>query len=336
MKAVFRNAGEGPDLLQIREVPTPAVRDGGILVRVRAAVVSPTDCVTPGSGNASRAARAASRILLRRDRILGEMFAGDVVETGRGARRFAVGDRVFGSAGLGLGAYAEYVALPEAAALARVPDGWDYAEAATLCDGAFTSLVFLRDCGRIAPGLRVLVNGASGALGTYAVQLAKLFGAEVTGVCGPENQELVRSLGADTVLDYTREDFTRTGAVYDIVYDTVAKSSYARCRPILAPGGIYLVTGPDPSTLLHMLMHPRRKRRAVMAATGLRSPERKARDLERLSEMAAAGRLRAVMDGRRTLEQAEEAMRHVRSGHKKGNVTLRLEGGETGFPMQPL
>ncbi len=323
MKAIVRDAAGGPAGIVLTDVGKPAVRDGEVLIRVRGSVVSPTDCVT--TEGASAMVRIAARLMARKGRVIGEMLAGDVEAVGRGVTRFAVGDRVYGSAGLGLGAYAEYVSLPEGSALARMPANLGYGEAASLCDGALTSLGFLRDHAGIAAGQRVLIYGASGSLGTYAVQLARYYGAEVTGVCGTGNVEMVRSLGAGRVIDYTKEDYARTGETYDIVYDTVGKSSFSHAKEALTPDGRYLVTFPTPAGLLGMLRNPARHgKKAVFAATGLLKPAEKAKSLDFLTELAEAGHLKPVVDRVYPIGQMADAQRYVRAGHKKGNVLVTL------------
>ena len=223
------------------------------------------------------------------------------------------------------GAYAQYTCMPEDGALAIKPANMTYDEAAAVPNGGLTGLPFLRDQGDIRSGQQILVNGASGAVGSSAVQIAKAYGAVVTGVCSTANLELVRSLGADRVIDYTEEDFTASGETYDIVFDAVGKSSYARCRGSLKEGGVYLTTVPTPEGCLSRL-RPRLagRKRVGFAATGLRSARKKAKDLVVLAEMAEAGKLRAVIDRCYPLAETAEAHRYVEKGHKKGNVVITV------------
>jgi NADPH:quinone reductase-like Zn-dependent oxidoreductase len=236
---------------------------------------------------------------------------------------FRVGDQVFASSGASLGAHAEYICLPEDGAMATKPVNMTFEEAAAVSEGGLTALPFLRDKGKIERGQTVLINGASGAVGTSAVQLAKYFGAVVTGVCSTTNVELVRSLGADEVIDYTREDFTGSGRAYDIIFDAVGKNSFLRCRGALKPGGIYLTTVPTPAIALQMLWTSRvGSKRAVFAATGLRPAKEKAKDLLFLKELCEAEALKPVIDRRYPMEQAADAHRYVETGHKKGHVVI--------------
>jgi NADPH:quinone reductase-like Zn-dependent oxidoreductase len=323
MKAVMYTEYGPPDVLQLREVEKPAPKDHEVLIRIHAAAVTTTDC-------AFRKGEPLIRLVfgLRRPRktILGTEFAGEIEAVGKDVRRFREGDQVYAATGTAFGAHAEYMCLPETGAVAIKPANVTYGEAAAICEGALTALPFLRDKGNIRSGQRVLVNGASGAVGTAAVQLARYFGAEVTGVCSTTNLDLVRSLGADKVIDYTQEDFTRTGQTYDIIFDAVGKSSFSRCRGSLEQGGVYLSTVPTLATLLHMLWTSRfGSKKAKLAGTGLRPPGEKTRDLDFLRELVQAGDIRPVIDGRYPLEHAAEAHRHVETGHKRGNVVMTLD-----------
>jgi NADPH:quinone reductase-like Zn-dependent oxidoreductase len=257
--------------------------------------------------------------------ILGTEFAGVIEATGKDVRRFRAGDQVFAATGAGFGAYAEYICLPEDGALAPKPTNATYAEAAAICEGGLTALPFLRDTGKIQPGHAVLINGASGAVGNAAVQLARTFGADVTGVCGPTNVDLVRSLGADTVIDYTRQDFTQTGQTYDIIFDAVGKSSFSRCEGSLKPGGVYLATVPTLALYAHVLRTAKfGDKKARVAATGLRPARERANDLLVLKELTESGKLRPVIDRCYPMQQAAEAHRHVETGHKTGHVVIDL------------
>ena len=255
-----------PDVVTVAEVPKPEPRDGEILVRVRAAVVGVVD------GLARRGspwyARAHFGPLRPRFPVLGCDFAGDVEGAGPAVSRFGMGEAVFGTIAPRFGAHAEYVCLPEHGAVAPKPDKVSYAEAAALADA--TALCFLRDKAGLRAGQAVLVNGASGAVGSAAVQLARHFGATVTGVCSGPHLRLVRKLGAESVVDYTRTDFTRAGRRYDVIFDVAGTSPFGRCRPVLNPGGVYLTTAPSFAIFAAMPWTARfGARRAVVAFTGL-------------------------------------------------------------------
>lgn len=323
MKAVVYTEYGAPDVLRLSDVPTPTPAAGEVLIRVEAAAVTAADCAAR-SGD-QFIARLAFGLRKPKQPILGTEFAGEVAAVAPDVARFRVGDAVFAASGTNFGAHAEYVCLPENGALAHRPAGTTAAEAAAICEGGLTALPFLRDEGKLQPGHHVLINGASGSVGTAAVQLAKHLGAEVTGVCSTANLELVRSLGADTVIDYTAADFTRSGETYDIIFDTVGKSSFSRCRSALRPGGIYLSTVPTLSVVFHMLWTSRfGGKRAAIAFTGLRRASERAKDLLFLNGLVESGGIRPVIDRCYPLEQAAEAHRYVDTGHKKGNVVLTM------------
>jgi NADPH:quinone reductase-like Zn-dependent oxidoreductase len=253
--------------------------------------------------------------------LLGSDFAGRVEAVGAAVTRFAVGDDVFGALAPRFGAHAEYVCLSQDAALAPKPATLTYPEAAALVDT--TALVFLRDKAALHSGQSILVNGASGSVGTAAVQLALRFGADVTGVCSGPNADLVERLGARDVIDYTTTDFTRAGTAYDVVFDVAAKSSFTRCRKVLRPGGVYLTTAPSPAIFLQMAWTARfGKRRAMVAFTGLRDAAAKRADLGYLAGLADSGALVPVVDACYPLERIADAYRRVDRGHKRGNVIV--------------
>ncbi|MCC6189156.1 MAG: NAD(P)-dependent alcohol dehydrogenase [Anaerolineales bacterium] len=317
MRAVTYARFGPPEVLQVGQAPKPAPKTREVLIRVHAATVCKED---PDM----RAAPGFNGLLKPRHPILGQEFAGEVEALGPGASRFKPGDRVFGIDAFG--AYAEYKCLSEEATLALMPAGLSFAEAASVPNGALTALPFLRDHGHVRRGQSVLVHGASGSVGTAAVQLACAYGAEVTGVCSTPNLELVRSLGASRVVDYTREDFTRLGHTYDIIFDAVGKLSLSQCWDRLAKDGVYLTVIPGPGVLLRGLWASLAGgRQARFAATGLRPARQKAEDLGFVRELIEAGQFRAVIDRCYPLAQVAEAHRYVQAGHKKGNVVMTID-----------
>ncbi|TAL42619.1 MAG: NAD(P)-dependent alcohol dehydrogenase [Salinibacterium sp.] len=317
MKAIVNSRYGTPDVLALESVPPP--RAGDVLVRVRAAVVTPPDC----AARSGKPAFARLYFGLRRPRmtILGSLFAGEVVEVGKTANGWAVGDRVIGHT-TRFGAHAEYIRVGEDAAIGRIPESISDESAVAIHDGAMTALPFLREAANLQAGQRVLVIGASGATGTAAVQLATHIGAHVTAVCSGRNSDLVRSLGAESVVDYTMEDFTRTGP-YDVIFDTVNASSFGASKKALTRNGIYLTTVPSTGILLRTLTSSRSKgTRAAIAFTGLRSTDARVQDLATISELAASRALLPVIDRRYSLEETPEAHRHVETGHKRGSVVI--------------
>lgn len=323
MKAIVYTKYGPPDVLKLKEIEKPTPRDNEVLVKVHAVTVTAVDC-TFRKGDAFFARLFTGLTGPKRTTPGGEL-AGEIEVVGKDVKRFKKGDQVFGSTDAGFGAFAEYVCLPEDGALAIKPANMTCEEAAAIPYGVLTALPFLRDSGNIQSGQKVLINGASGSIGTFAVQLAKLFGAEVTGVCGTTNLELVKSLGADKVIDYTKEDFTKNGETYDIIFDTVGKSSFSRSKSSLKQKGSYLTPVLGLPILLQMLWTSKiGSKRAVIAFTGLRPPSEKIKDLLFLTELIEAGKIKPVIDRSFPLEQAAEAHRYVENGHKQGNIVIRV------------
>lgn len=323
MKAIVYRSYGSPDVVRIEDVATPVPREREILVRNHASVVAGSDC------EARKGEAPAARLYfgLRRPRfpVLGAEFAGVVETVGSAVTKFRVGDQVFGVVGPKLGAHAEYVCVSEDGAIAPKPASLNYKDAVAVVDGGLTALPFLRDSAHLASGQTILINGASGAVGTAAVQLAKHLGAIVTAVCSTPNLELVKTLGADKVIDYTKENFTQTGQAYDVVFDAVGKSSYSRSRGLLKPGGIYLTTVPSLPILFQMLWTARiGKTKAAIAFTGLRKAADMAKDMVYLGELAESGQYVPVIDRSYPLEQASEAHALVDTGHKTGSVVISL------------
>jgi NADPH:quinone reductase-like Zn-dependent oxidoreductase len=325
--AVYARYGP-PDVLEIGEVDKPRPGDSEVLVRVHATTVCAADW------RMRKAEPFIARFMNglwrpRKIRVLGMEFAGTVESAGKAVTRFREGDQVFGSTGFKFGAHAEYVRLPENALLAMKPVNMTFEEAAAVLFGAVSALYFLRRA-KVRAGQNVLVYGASGSVGVFAVQLAKHFGAHVTGVCSTANLDLVKSLGADDVVDYTREDFSRAGRVYDVVFDTVGKSGFSRTLKALKRGGFYVRVGGS-GRLLAILGDLVRgmwisvtgaAKVVVGAASGT------AGDLPLLKELIEAGKLTTVIDRRYSLDEIAEAHRYAEAGHKKGHVVILL--GQTG------
>ena len=315
MKAIVNTEFGPPDVLRLKEAEKPTPKDNEVLIRIYATTVVAEE---PGM----RSSSGLNGFRKPKKPILGQEFAGEIEVIGKDVTRFTKGDKVFGIDWYG--AYAEYKCMPEDKALTIKPTNMTYEEAAAVPNGALTALPFLRDKGQIKRGQKVLINGASGSVGTYAVQLAKYYGTEITGVCSAGNFELVKSLGADKVIDYTQDDFTQNGETYDIIFDTVGKRSFSECKNSLTPTGVYLTTIPGVEILLMLWPIKVDRRRAKFAATGLRSASKKIKDLLFLKELIEEGKLKAAIDRRYPLEQTVEAHRYVEKGHKKGNVVITV------------
>ncbi|WP_173924561.1 NAD(P)-dependent alcohol dehydrogenase [Agromyces sp. Marseille-P2726] len=330
MRAAVVERYGGPEMVRLREVDEPVVGDGDVLVRVEATTVGPTD----GTNRSGRPAFGRLYFGLARPKhpVLGYDFVGVVERVGPGARRFALGDRVYGTLAPTPGAHAELVRVAEDGVIAPIPAGLDAAGAVSLLDAFFTAIPFLRDGARLRAGQTVLVNGASGSVGSAAVQYAKHLGATVVGVCSTGNVELVGSLGADQVIDYTRDDFAAASDRYDVIFDAVGKRSFRECRSALTPDGIYLSTVPT----LPVLLRSRRARsadtgrRAGILFTGLRSIADKTSDLAVIGELATTGAIRPVIDRIVPFDAIAEAHRRVDSGHKVGNVVVAVSEAPRG------
>jgi NADPH:quinone reductase-like Zn-dependent oxidoreductase len=318
MRAAIVDRYGAPEVLSIRDVPTPEPRPEQVLVRIHASVVTPSD-VAFRNGELW-IARLFSGPFKPRLPILGDAFAGTVVQVGAGVTRFAVGDRVAGSTGPELAAHAEFAVVDQAGAIIKLPDEVAFGAAAGLVDGGLVALPFLRDHGQLQAGQHVLINGASGSIGTTAVQIARAMGAVVTGVTSTGNLELVRALGADRAIDYTAEDFAAADTAYDVIFDTVGKSSFARCHDALKPDGVYLT----PTPMLSPAMLRKSGRRARFAATGLRKPGDKAKDLIQLFDWVQNGKLRTVIESEYALGEIAAAHARVETGHKVGSIVVNV------------
>lgn len=324
MRAIVYTEYGDADVLHLEEVNKPTPRAREVIVKVHATSVTAGDCnargfvfVSPGFGLLPR---LMFGIRKPRQPILGMELAGEIVEVSKDTKLFKEGDQVFGITEK-FGAYAEYIRVVEDAALVIKPAKLTYAEAASIPFGASTALYFLRDKARIHSGQKVLIIGASGCVGVYGVQIAKHFGAEVTGVCSASNLELVKSIGADKVIDYTREDFTRNGQRYDLIFDMVpSKSSFARYKGSLRPNGIYLAGAGGPKELFQMASTALTGGKRVIAGM---APSRR-EYLIFLKKLIDDGTLKPVIDRFYPLEKTADAHRYADTGRKKGSVIINV------------
>jgi NADPH:quinone reductase-like Zn-dependent oxidoreductase len=330
MKAIVCTQYGPPDVLQLKEVTKPTPKDHEILIRVHATSVNFGDlmarnfkAVSPREFNMPFPIWLLSKISLGPNRpkitILGSEFAGEVEVVGKDVKRFKPGDEVFGYPGVSFGAYAEYLCMPDDGVLAIKPAGMTYEEAAVVPYGAIMALNLLRKV-NIQPGQKVLVNGASGGIGSAAVQIAKHLGAVVTGVCSTSGLAYVKSLGADRVIDYTREDFTQERETYDVIFDVLGKGQFSRCKKSLKPNGIQLFASFKMKQLFQMLWTSMTGGKKVICAVAPGSVE----DLFSVKDLIEAGKIKVIVDRCYTMEQAAEAHRYVATGHKKGNVVLAI------------
>jgi NADPH:quinone reductase-like Zn-dependent oxidoreductase len=327
MRAVVYDRYGPPDVLRLADVERPIPKEDEVLVKIHATAVTRADCATREANRRSGLfttllSRAISGPRRPRQRILGSELAGEVEAVGATVSEFAVGDQVFGSSGFSFGAYAEFICVRESARIAHKPTGMSFDEAATICDGGLNALWCLKNAD-LRKGQRILIYGASGAIGTAAVQLARYFEADVTAVCSTKNLELVRSLGADRVIDYTQEDFTRNGQMYDVIFDAVGKHSFGRCRGSLKRGGSYLATDGFQNLMLSLWTSRFGDKKVIFKIP----PRYTKKDVLFLKELIEAGRYRAVIDRRYPLKDVVEAARYVETEQKTGNVVLTINGG---------
>lgn len=323
MKAILVTRYGGPEVLQVKEVPTPSPKENEVLIKIYAAAVNNTDAVfRKGKPFISR---IFTGLLKPKQPIPGDVLAGEVIEIGKDVTRFKIGDRIYGYTPTTFGAHAEYICLPDNSAITIIPENINYEEAAGIVDGGHTALVFLRDKGKIGNKQKVLIYGASGSVGTAAVQLAITYGAEVTGVCSTVNIEMIKSLGVKRVIDYTKNDFIQENKKYDIIFDTVAKKSFLQCKNVLAENGIHLTTFPTAGVLFKGLFKSKRKgKRAFFVAAGMKPVDEKIENLQYLSELIKNKKIKTVISKRYSMDEAAEAHRYVETGHKKGNVIINV------------
>lgn len=325
MKAILHTRYGAPDLLQLKEVEKPVPKDHEVLIAIHATTVSTADCNMRNFTFVTRSMRPFARLMFGigkpwKPRVLGTELAGEVESTGKAVTRFKTGDRVVASTGMAGGGHAQYACLPETGALALKPESLSWEEAVAIPFGANTALYFLRDLGKIQAGQEVLIIGASGSIGSAAVQLAKHLGAAVTAVCSSANIEMVSSLGADKVIDYLKEDFVANGQAYDLIFDIVGATTFGRCQRSLTPHGVFLQNIVGVTDIARILWTAILAAKKLKGGVAMESTER----LNFIAELAAAEKLMPVIDRVYPLEQIAEAFRYVERGHKKGNVVIAV------------
>ena len=321
MRAITYQEYGNTEVLTLSQLAQPTPKDNEILVKIFASTVTPVD-IAFLKGDPYMA-RLFTGLFKPKNKILGTELSGEIVGIGKNVTKYKIGDAIFASPADGHSAHAEYICLPEDGAQARMADDWNYEQAAAICNGSLAALPYLRDAGKIKPGDRVLIIGASGSLGTVAVQLAKEFGAHVTGVCSGKNVALVDSLGADEVIDYNLQDFTQNQIKYDIIFDTIGKSNFHKCRNNLTAKGRYLTTGVGFSNVPAMLFgNMWGGKQVVFAATGLRKAAEQIVDLAFIKNLIINGKLKITIDRTYSFEQIADAFSYVDKGHKVGNVVV--------------
>ena len=325
MKAVLHTHYGSPDLLELREVDKPIPKANQVLIAIHATTVSTGDCNVRNFTFVTKSMRPIAKLMFGigkpwKARILGTELAGEVEGAGQDVTRFKPGDRVVASTAMAGGGHAQYACLPEAGAVVIKPDSLSWEEAVAIPFGANTALYFLRNLGKIRAGQEVLIIGASGAIGSAGVQLAKHFGATVTGVCSGANVELVKTLGADTVIDYTRDDFTTNGKTYDLIFDVVGATTFDRCKHSLKPNGVFLQNIMELTDVVRVLWTSIVGRKKIKGGVAINNLKR----MSFIIELVTAGKLRPVIDRSYPLEQTAEAFKYVEQGHKKGNVVITV------------
>jgi NADPH:quinone reductase-like Zn-dependent oxidoreductase len=312
-------------LLELKEVAKPTPKEDEILIAIKATTVSTGDCNIRNFTFVTKSMLPMARLMFGvrkpwKARVLGTELAGEVERVGAGVRRFKTGDRVVASTGMAGGGHAEYVCLPETGALAIKSNALSWEDAVAIPFGANTALYFLRDLGGVQAGQEVLIIGASGSIGSAGVQLAKHFGATVTAVCSGPNVEMVKSLGAQNVIDYTKEDFTRNTKEYDLIFDIVGATSFDRCRKLLKPKGVFLQNIMSWAAMARMIWTSVTGGKKLKGGVAMEDRRR----MLFIADLVEAGKLRPVIDRSYPLERIAEAFRYVEQGHKKGNVVITV------------
>lgn len=323
MKAIVYGKYGKPDVLKMQEVDNPKIKEGCVIVEIHYTSVTAADVTM------RKAETLLSRLFLGLFRpsrkILGTEFSGKVVSVGEKVKKFKNGDSVYGFTGFKLGAYAEFTCLSENASIAEIPEGISYSDAVCMADGATTALFFLSRKTQLEKGSSILIIGASGSIGTYAVQVAKNSHVSITGVCSGNNAELVRQLGADAVVDYTKENFLTSEEKWDVIFDSIGKYSYKQCRHLLNDGGRFISTRGGPGELLFgSLLNRFRKKKYICGMS-----VNKTRELELLNRLVENNCIHAIVDREYPLENIVEAHTYVESGHKKGNVVIKVKRNAT-------
>jgi len=325
MKAVLHTRFGPSDELHLSEVEKPIPKDNEVLIKIHATAVTTSDCNIRNLSFVPKFFFLPLRLFVvgifrPRIPVLGIDLAGEIETVGKDVKRFKKGDQVFGTSEPVFGCHAEYICLSECSALTIKPASISWEEAASIPLAANTALYFIRELGNIQSGQKILINGASGGIGIFAVQLSKFYGAEVTGVCSTSNIEMLKFLGADKVIDYTKEDFTKNGETYDVIFDVVGKTSFSRCKKSLKEKGIFLVTVPKLTYILQILWTSIIGKKKVILGNAIAKVE----NLLFLTELIKAGNIKTVIDRCYPLEQTAEAFSYVEKGHKKGNVVITI------------
>jgi NADPH:quinone reductase-like Zn-dependent oxidoreductase len=325
VKAILHSQYGPPDLLQLKDVETPTPKANEVLIAIHATTVSTGDCNVRNFTFVTKSMLPIAKLMfgIRKPwkvRVLGTELAGEITLAGKDVTRFKTGDRVVASTGAAGGGHAQYACLAENGAVAIKPDSLSWEQAVAIPFGANTALYFLRDLGKIRAGQDLLIIGASGAIGSAAVQLAKHFGARVTGVCSGANVELVKGLGADNVIDYTRDDFTQSGQTWDLIFDVVGATTFDSCQRSLKPNGVFLQNIMELSDISRVLWTSITGGKKIKGGVAIGNKE----NMGLITALAAAGTLRPVIDRSYPLERIAEAFKYVEQGHKKGNVVITV------------
>jgi NADPH:quinone reductase-like Zn-dependent oxidoreductase len=323
MKAVIANAYGDPNVLQVKEIATPKPKDNEILVKIHATSVTAAHCaMRTGKPLFGRLFIGLTRPKIA---IPGTDLSGTVIEIGSQVSKFKVADEIIAATDVKGGSYAEYICLEERDVIATKPVNVSHAEASGIIDGGQTALSFLRDSAKLQAGQKILINGGSGSIGTAAIQLSKLEGAEVTAVCSTKNIDLVMTLGSDNAIDYTTEDITKQTEKYDVIFDTVGKLDFNQIKHILTPNGKYLSPVLGLGMLKDMMISSfAGKQRAIFSATGLRKAPEKQKDLIYISELMQQGKLKTFIDRKYSIEEVADAHKYVETGHKRGNIVIEM------------